>query len=285
MNYLDIVEQIDKKQTLLCVGLDPQMELLPKHLLMEEDPFYTFCKEIVDATHDLSIAFKINTAFFEAYGSKGWQTMEKIAEYIKKNYPKNILMADAKRGDITHSSKMYAKAFFETMPFDAITINPLLGKDVAAPFLEYKDKWIILIGLSSNPSAYDLQFVQEIGSREYVFEKIFKYGTWWGNENNTMFVVGAVMAYKLLQIRHLAPHNFLLIPGVGAQGGSLEDVCQFGLNENYGLIINSSRAIIYADNSKDYANVARQKAQEFKDEVTKYITENKKLQGRIRKHF
>jgi len=285
MNYQDIINKIDKKQTLLCVGLDPQEELIPKHLKKEADPTFTFCKEIVDATADLSIAFKINTAFFEAYGSKGWQTMEKLAEYIKQKYPDIFLIADAKRGDISHSSKMYAKAFFSTLPFDAVTINPLMGKDVAMPFLEYEGKWIILIGFSSNPSAYDLQFVQEIGSREYVFEKIFKYGTWWGTENNTMFVVGAIMAYKLLQIRHLAPHNFLLIPGVGAQGGSLEDVCKFGLNENYGLIINSSRAIIFADNTTKFADVARQKAEDFKTEVQKYIQENKKLQGRLRQHF
>ena len=285
MNYQNIINQIDKKQTLLCVGLDPQEELIPEHLKSENNPTFKFCKEIVDATADLSIAFKINTAFFEAQGSKGWETMEKLAQYIKQNYPDNFLIADAKRGDISHSSRMYAKAFYETMPFDAVTINPLMGKDVVMPFLEHEDKWVILIGLSSNPSAYDLQFVQEIGSREYVFEKIFKYGTWWGTENNTMFVVGAVMAYKLLQIRHLAPHNFLLIPGVGAQGGSLEDVCKFGLNENYGLIINSSRAIIFADNTTKFADVARQKAEDFKTEVHKHIQENKKLQGRLRQHF
>lgn len=285
MNYQDIIKLIDKKQTLLCVGLDPQLDQLPEIILKEPDPLFKFCKEIVDATADLAIAFKINTAFFEAIGSKGWASMEKLADYIKTNYPENFLIADAKRGDISHSSKMYAKAFFENMPFDAITLNPLLGKDVVMPFLEYEDKWAILIGLSSNPSAYDIQFVQEIGSREYVFEKIIKYGTWWGTENNIMFVVGAVLAYKLLQIRHLAPYHFLLIPGVGAQGGNLEDVCKFGLNQNYGLIINSSRAIIFADKTENFAQGARQKAQEFKEEVQKYLKEHKALQGRTPKHF
>jgi len=175
---------------------------------------------------------------------------------------------------------MYAKAFFESMPFDAITINPFLGKDVVVPFLEYKGKWIILLGLSSNPSAYDLQLIQELETREYIFEKIFKYGSWWGTENNTMFVVGATMAYKLQQIRHLAPKSFLLIPGVGAQGGSLEEVCRFGLTEDYGLIINSSRDIIFADSSENFAQAARQKAQEFKEEVIKILDENKKTKGR-----
>ncbi len=279
MNYQEIKSQIDTKETLLCVGLDPDMEKIPEHLHKSDDVLYEFCKEIVDSTHDLAISFKINTAFFEAYGHKGWQSMEKLADYIKSNYPDLFLIADAKRGDIFHSSKMYAKAFFETLPFDAITINPFLGKDVVLPFIEFKGKWIILLGLSSNPSAYDLQLIQELETREYIFEKIFKYGSWWGTENNTMYVVGASMAYKLQQVRHLAPKNFLLIPGIGAQGGSLDDVCRFGLTEDYGLIINSSRAIIYADNSTKFAEFARQKAMEFKDEIGKILAENKKTRS------
>lgn len=280
MNFAQIKEQIEEKQTFLCVGLDPDLEKIPKHLLKTEDPIFEFCKQIVDATHDLAIAFKPNTAFFEAYGHKGWLSLEKIANYIKENYPKLFLIADAKRGDIFNSSKMYAKAFFETMPFDAITINPLLGRDVVSPFLEYKDKWIILLGLSSNPSAYDLQLIQELETREYIFEKILKYGRWWGSENNIMYVVGATMAYKLQQIRHLVPENFLLIPGVGTQGGDLDDVCRFGMTENYGLIINSSRAIIYADDSENFATFARQKAQDFKDEVVKILEEYKKKKSK-----
>lgn len=276
MTYQDIKLQIDKKQTLLCVGLDPDVEKIPKHLLELEDPLFEFCKQIVDATHDLAIAFKPNTAFFEAHGVKGWQSLEKIANYIKTNYPELFLIADAKRGDIFHSSKMYARAFFEELPFDSITINPFLGKDVVSPFLEYKDKWIILLGLTSNPSAYDLQLIQELETREYIFEKIFKYGSWWGNKDSIMYVVGATMAYKLQHIRHLAPKNFLLIPGIGAQGGSLEEVCQFGLTEDYGLIINSSRAIIYADNTENFATVARQEANKFKEQVTIILEKNKK---------
>jgi len=283
MKFQDIKAQIDIKETLLCVGLDPDMEKIPQHLLMNEDPMFEFCKQIVDATHDLAIAFKVNTAFFEAYGHKGWLSMEKVAKYIKDNYPDLFLIADAKRGDIFNSSKMYAKAFFETMPFDAVTINPFLGKDVVMPFLEYKDKWAILLGLSSNPSAYDLQLIQELETREYIFEKIFKYGRWWGTENNVMYVVGATMAYKLQQIRHLVPNSFLLIPGIGAQGGSLEEVCRFGLTENYGLIINSSRAIIFADSTADFAKVARQKAEEFKEQVVMILDQNKKTKDKKRR--
>ncbi len=276
MNYIELKKQIEKKETLLCVGLDPDVEKMPKHLLKNEDFLFDFCKEIVDATHDLAIAFKPNTAFFEAHGHKGWKSLEKIAKYIKEKYPEIFLIADAKRGDIFNSSRMYAKTFFETLPFDSVTINPFLGKDVVKPFFEYKNKWVILLGLSSNPSAYDLQLIQELETREYIFEKIFKYGSWWGTENNTMYVVGATMAYKLQQIRHLAPRNFLLIPGIGAQGGSLEDVCKFGLTEDYGLIINSSRGIIYADNSENFAKAARKKAIEFKEQVGKFLEENRK---------
>lgn len=283
MNFQDIKAQIDKKETLLCIGLDPDLDKMPQHLLMREEPLFDFCKEIVDATHDLAIAFKPNTAFFEAAGHKGWLALEKIANYINDNYPETFLIADAKRGDIFTSSKMYAKAFFESMPFDAVTVNPFLGKDVVMPFLEYKNKWAILLGLSSNPSAYDLQLIQEIETRDYIFEKIFKYGSWWGTENNIMFVVGATMAYKLQQIRHLAPNNFLLIPGVGAQGGSLEEVCRFGLTENYGLIINSSREIIYADNTENFAQGARKKAEEFKEKVTKILSQHKNTKNRKRR--
>lgn len=282
MNYQDIKSQIEKKQTLLCVGLDPDMDRIPKHLLDLEDPIFEFCKQIVDATHDYAIAFKPNTAFFEVHGYKGWQSLEKIANYIKENYPDLFLIADAKRGDIFNSSKMYAKAFFETMPFDAVTINPYLGKDVVMPFLEYDDKWVILLGISSNPSAYDLQLIQELETREYIFEKIFKYGSWWGTENNIMYVVGATMAYKLQQVRHLSPKNFLLIPGIGAQGGSLDDVCRFGLTKDFGLIINSSREIIYAGSDENFAQASRQKALEFNEKVGKILEANKKTKGRTR---
>ena len=283
MTFSDIKKQIDEKQTLLCVGLDPDIEKIPKHLLSVEDPLFEFCKQIVDATHDVAIAYKPNTAFFEAHGHKGWHSLEKIAHYIKEKYPEIFLIADAKRGDILHTSKMYAKAFFEVMPFDAVTLNPLLGKDVVTPFLEYEGKYVILLGLSSNPSAYDLQLIQELETREYIFEKIFKYGSWWGTENDIMYVVGATMAYKLQQIRHLVPNHFLLIPGIGAQGGSLEEVCNFGLTPNYGLIINQSRSIIYADNSEKFAEVARQKALDFKEEVSKILADfKKKMKKRVR---
>ncbi len=280
MKISDIVQQIEKKNTLLCIGLDPVIEKLPKSIQKSDDPIFEFNKRIIDATADYAIAFKPNTAFYEAYGYKGWLSLQKTAQYIKENYPEIFLIADAKRGDILHSSEMYAKAFFETMPFDAVTINPYLGKDVAEPFLKYEGKFVIILGLSSNPSAYDLQLIQELETREYVFEKVIKYGTWWGDQNNIMYVIGAAMAYKLQIIRYVVPDHFLLIPGIGAQGGSLEEVCTFGLNKNYGLIINSSRDIIYASQNDDFDIAAKNKAIEFKkqfSQIFEKINKRKKL--------
>ncbi len=283
MTLKDIVKQIEKKETLLCVGLDPVLEKIPRHLYKFDDPIFEFNKRIIDATADYAIAFKPNTAFYEAYGHKGWEALEKTAKYIKDNYPDIFLIADAKRGDILHSSEMYAKAFFETMPFDAITINPYLGKDVADPFLKYEGKFVIILGLSSNPSAYDLQLIQELETREYIFEKVLKYGSWWGDENSVMYVIGAAMAYKLQQVRYWVPNHFLLIPGVGAQGGSLEDVCLFGMNQNYGLIINSSRSIIYASQNEDFDQKAKEKAIEFKNELAKILEKYSKINKKTKR--
>jgi len=273
MNAKNLKKEIKEKRTLLCVGLDTDIDSIPEHLKSFEDPVFEFNKQIVDATHKYAIAFKANTAFYEAGSVKGWASLIKTANYIKENYPNILTIADAKRGDIGNTSKMYAKAFFEEMNFDAITITPYMGKDTAEPFLEYKDKWVILLALSSNPSAFDLQLIQETGSKEYVFEKVIKYGKWWGNEDNIMYVVGATMAYKLQQIRYIVPNHFLLVPGIGAQGGSLKDVCDFGLNENYGLIINASRSIIYADNTENFAIRAAEEAEKIQKEMDKLLTE------------
>ncbi len=282
MKYNDLKKQIERKKTLLCIGLDTDMDKMPKHLLEKEDPMFEFNKQIIDATHDLAIAYKPNTAFYEALGHKGWLSLEKTAKYLKSRYPDILNIADAKRGDIGNTSAKYAKAFFETMDFDAITINPYLGKDAVSEFLKYENKWVILIGLSSNPSSYDIQLIQEIESRDYIFEKVIRYGKWWGTEQNMMFVVGATMSYKLRQIRHIIPEHFLLIPGVGSQGGNLEDVCKYGLNKNFGLIINASRSIIHADNSENFAKVAREKALGYQTQMAKII-ENFNKKGRRRR--
>ena len=283
MTLQDIIGQIKQKKTVLSIGLDPVIERMPEHIRASKDPLFEFNKAIVDATHDLAIAYKPNTAFYEAYGHKGWESLEKTAFYIKENYPEMFLIADAKRGDISHTSAMYAKAFFENMPFDAVTLTPYLGRDVAQPFLEYDGKWVILVGLSSNPSAWDIQLIQEIETRDYIFEKIFKYGSWWGDENKVMFVAGATLAYKLQQIRHIVPKHFLLVPGIGAQGGNLEEVCQFGMNENYGLIINSSRSIIYAGEGEDFARKAREKAAEYSNAMKEQIEKNNQRKSRRRR--
>ncbi len=282
MQLKDIINQIERKKTLLCVGIDPIYELMPKHILQTKQPLFEFGKAIVDATHEYAIAFKLNTAFYEAYGHKGWEQLENLAAYIKENYPHMFLIADAKRGDIFHSSKMYAKAFFEVMPFDAVTVSPYLGKDVVLPFLNYEEKWTIILGLSSNPTAWDLQLIQEIGTRDYVFEKVFKYGSWWGDENKVMFVAGALLAYKLQQIRHIVPNHFLLVPGIGAQGGNLEDVITFGMNDNYGLIISSSRSIIYASKGEDFDKAAAEKAMEYQQAISKQFDKVKQRKKKRR---
>lgn len=280
MTLKTLIKEIEKKQSLLSVGIDPILDLLPEKIKKTSDPLFTFGKYIVEATEKYAISFKLNTAFFEAYGKEGWAQMERLAEYIKVNYPNIFLIADAKRGDIAHSSKMYAKAFFSNMPFDAITVNPYMGRDAITPFLEYENKWVILLALTSNPSAWDIQLIQEIETRDYIFEKIFKYGSWWGTPEQVMFVAGATFAYKLQQIRHLVPNHFLLVPGIGAQGGNLSEVCFFGLNNNYGLIINSSRNIIYASQGDDFAEVAASKAYSLQQSIANEINNYRKVQKR-----
>jgi orotidine-5'-phosphate decarboxylase len=276
MNYRDIYNKIVKKNSFLCVGLDTDLEKIPQFLLKEEDPVFEFNKRIIDATQQFTVAYKPNTAFYEALGAKGWISLQKTAEYIKKNYPGIFLIADCKRGDIGNTCKMYAKTFFEQMPFDAVTLSPYMGRDSVTPFLEFSDKWVIILALTSNPSASDFQIIQEKETDEYLFEKTLKYGQLWGDENRVMFVAGATQAYKFQQIRKIAKDNFLLVPGVGAQGGSLEDVATFGMNETCGLLVNSSRGIIYASSGEDFAEKAAEKAAEMQEKMKTLLEENKK---------
>lgn len=278
MNYRDIWNKIQKKSSFLCVGLDTDINKIPEFLLKEEDPIFEFNKQIIDATQQYTVAYKPNTAFYESLGAKGWTSLQKTAEYIKKNYPGIFLIADCKRGDIGNTCKMYAKTFFEQMPFDAVTLAPYMGKDSIAPFLEYKDKWAIILALTSNPSAPDFQMIQEKESGEYIFEKTLKYGQLWGDENKIMFVAGATQAYKFQQIRRIAKNNFLLVPGVGAQGGSLEDVAAYGMNESCGLLVNSSRGIIYASQGEDFATKAGEAAKELQLKMKKLLEDNKNAQ-------
>ena len=255
-----LYKNIQKKKSFLCIGLDTDIEKIPSFLLNFNDPVFEFNKQIIDATHDLVIAYKPNTAFYESCGSKGWLALEKTADYIKSNYPDIFLIADAKRGDIGNTSKMYAKAFFEKMNFDAVTVAPYMGEDSVKPFLGFKNKFVILLALTSNKGADNFQMLKTCDDKNYLYEKVIKKSKQWGNSENLMYVVGATKANKLKEIRTLIPDNFLLIPGIGAQGGNLNETIQNGKNKKGGLIINSSRGIIYADNSKYFAEKAREQA-------------------------
>lgn len=265
-----LIKEIKRKKSFLCVGLDTDITKIPQHLLNEEDPLFAFNKEIIDATHDLAVAYKPNTAFYEAHGVKGWISLEKTIKYINENYPEIFTIADAKRGDIGNTSKMYAKAFFEDLEFDSVTVAPYMGSDSVKPFLEFENKWVILLGLTSNEGAYDFQLIKDSNGVE-LNHNVIKTASEWANEDQLMYVVGATKAEYLAEIRKIIPNHFLLVPGVGAQGGSLNDVVQFGKNEDVGLLINSSRGIIYADNSKNFASVARSKAQEIQEEMANHI--------------
>lgn len=271
MNYQALFEQIKKKKSFLCVGLDSDAKKIPAHLLKTEDPVFEFNKEIVDATADVTVAYKPNIAFYECRGAEGWKSLEKTVRYIKENYPDVFLIADAKRGDIGNTSKMYASAFLENMPFDSITVAPYMGVDSVTPFLEYPDKWVILLALTSNKGAFDFQFFQM--NEQKLFEKVLEKSQEWGSQDNMMYVVGATKAEMLADIRKIVPNHFLLVPGVGAQGGSLQDVAKYGLNENCGLLVNSSRGIIFADSSENFAKVAREKSIELQIEMEELLRE------------
>ena len=261
MDHTKLFENIVKKRSFLCVGLDSEIEKIPSFLLNSEDPIFEFNKRIIDATAEYSVAYKPNVAFYECYGAKGWTALESTVRYIKENYPDIFVIADAKRGDIGNTSKMYAKAFLENMPFDAITVAPYMGEDSVTPFLSYKDKWVVLLELTSNKGADNFQYHNEDGIK--LFERVLSISQKWGSVENLMYVVGATRAEMLKGIRKLVPDHFLLVPGVGAQGGSLEEVAKYGLNSKCGLLVNSSRGIIFANNTENFDRVAGEKAKEI----------------------
>lgn len=265
MTTQQLVEQIHKKQSFLCIGLDTDLEKIPPHLLSEEDPLFAFNKAIIDATHHLCVAYKPNTAFYEAYGIKGWQALEKTIKYLNENYPEIFTIADAKRGDIGNTSTRYAKAFFEELGFDSVTIAPYMGKDSVEPFLAFDNKHTILLALTSNEGAFDFQTNMVDGMELY--KKVLKTSLTYKNAQNLMYVVGATKASFLEDIRTIIPDSFLLVPGVGAQGGSLKEVCHYGMNKQIGLLVNSSRGIIYASKSENFANEAAKKAQELQQQM------------------
>jgi len=260
-----LISEIKKKKSFLCIGLDVDLNKIPSHLLAEEDPIFTFNKTIIDATHHLTVAYKPNTAFYEAYGIKGWKALEKTIQYLNKNYPEIFTIADAKRGDIGNTSSMYAKAFFEDLGFDSVTVAPYMGKDSIEPFLEFEDKHTILLALTSNEGAFDFQ-TKKIEGKE-VYKTVLETSKSWKNSKNLMYVVGATKAEYFKEIRNIVPDSFILVPGVGAQGGNLQEVCKYGMNENVGLLINSSRGIIYASNGNDFAEKAAQEAKKLQQQM------------------
>lgn len=265
MKIEQLVAQIKKKKSFLCIGLDVDKNKIPEHLLTTEDPIFEFNKAIIDATHHLCVAYKPNTAFYEAYGIEGWKSLAKIIAYINKHYPEQFTIADAKRGDIGNTSSMYAKAFFEDLAFDSVTVAPYMGKDSVEPFLAFEDKHTILLALTSNTGAFDFQ-TKTIDDKE-VYKHVLETSKTWSNSKNLMYVVGATKAEYLADIRNIVPDSFLLVPGVGAQGGNLQDVCKYGINDQIGLLINSSRGIIYASNKTDFAEAAANKAKALQQEM------------------
>jgi len=273
MDHTKLFENIVKKRSFLCVGLDSEIEKIPSFLLNSEDPIFEFNKRIIDATAEYSVAYKPNVAFYECYGAKGWTALESTVRYIKENYPDIFVIADAKRGDIGNTSKMYAKAFLENMPFDAITVAPYMGEDSVTPFLSYKDKWVVLLALTSNKGADNFQYHNEDGIK--LFERVLSISQKWGSVENLMYVVGATRAEMLKGIRKLVPDHFLLVPGVGAQGGSLEEVAKYGLNSKCGLLVNSSRGIIFADNTENFDRVAGEKAKEIQVDMEIHLRHHK----------
>ncbi|MEO6135875.1 MAG: orotidine-5'-phosphate decarboxylase [Ginsengibacter sp.] len=266
MNRIQLIKQIKEKQSFLCVGLDTNIEKIPRHLQSHPDPIFEFNKQIIDATKDLCVAYKINTAFYESLGVKGWEAMERTVAYIPNTHFK---IADAKRGDIGNTSSQYAKAFFETIPFDALTVAPYMGSDSVQPFLDYENKWTIVLGLTSNQGSEDFQ--QQKIADKFLYEEVIEKVASWGNENNLMFVVGATKAEDLSSIRKIIPDHFLLIPGVGFQGGSLAEVAKYGLNKDCGLLVNASRAIIYAGKDENFAEEARIIALQYQTEMKGYL--------------
>jgi len=272
MNKLQLIEQIKIKKSFLCIGLDVDLEKIPSHLLESNDPIFEFNKQIIDATHDLTVAYKPNTAFYEAYGIKGWKSLEKTIAYINKNYPNIFTIADAKRGDIGNTSTRYAKAFLEDMEFDSVTVAPYMGSDSVEPFLAFADKFTILLALTSNRGGLDFQVIKDENGVT-LYERVLQESKTWKNSEQLMYVVGATRPEYFKKIRNIVPNSFLLVPGVGAQGGSLQEVCKYGLNDEIGLLVNSSRGIIYASSDKDFAASAREKSMELQKEMSTILFE------------
>jgi orotidine-5'-phosphate decarboxylase len=269
MDHLQLFEEIVKKRSFLCVGLDSEADKIPVSLKGTDDPVLEFNKRIIDATSRYAVAYKPNVAFYESEGSKGWLSLESTVKYIKENYPDIFIIADAKRGDIGNTSKMYAKAFLENMPFDAVTVAPYMGEDSVTPFLSYNGKWVVLLALTSNKGADDFQYHNEDGIK--LFERVLSVSRKWGTIDNLMYVVGATRASLIKEIRKIVPEHFLLVPGLGAQGGSLSEVAKYGMTNKCGLLVNSSRGIIFADNSENFAKVAAEKAREVQQEMEVYL--------------
>ncbi|MBC6367639.1 orotidine-5'-phosphate decarboxylase [Algoriphagus sp. AK58] len=267
MTRAELFSQIHQKSSFLCVGLDPDLEKIPAHLLSEPDPIFSFCKAIIEETADFAVAYKPNIAFFEALGAKGWETLAKVAEIMPKNV---FTIADAKRGDIGNTSKLYAKAFFEAMDFDSVTVAPYMGKDSVTPFLEFENKWVILLALTSNVGSMDFQLIPDQNGKP-LYQSVLEKSQEWGSSENLMYVVGATRGELIGEVRKTAPDHFFLVPGVGAQGGSLSDVARFGMNSNCGLLVNSSRGIIYASGEKDFAKAARKEAEKLQLEMKELL--------------
>ncbi|MFC2621970.1 MAG: orotidine-5'-phosphate decarboxylase [Prevotella denticola] len=266
MNRQQLIHQIFTKKTFLCVGLDTDISKIPEHLKNETDPIFAFNKAIIDATAPYCVAYKPNLAFYESYGLKGMMAFEKTIQYLKDHYPTHFIIADAKRGDIGNTSKMYARTFFEEYDLDSVTVAPYMGEDSVKPFLEYNGKWVILLALTSNKGSHDFQLTED-KSGERLFEKVLKKSQEWGTPENLMYVVGATQGRMFEDIRRIAPEHFLLVPGVGAQGGSLQEVCKYGMTKDCGLLVNSSRGIIYAGKGTDFAEAAARKAREMREEM------------------
>ncbi len=260
-----LISEIKKKNSFLCVGLDVDLDKIPKFLLKEEDPIFSFNKAIIDATHQFAVAYKPNTAFYEAYGIRGWKSLEKTIKYLNEKYPEVFTIADAKRGDIGNTASRYAKAFFDDLGFDSVTVAPYMGKDSVEPFLAFKDKHTILLALTSNEGAFDFQ-TRQIDGQE-LYKQVLGTSKQWKHSENLMYVVGATKAEYFAEIRKIIPDHFLLVPGIGAQGGNLTDVCRYGLTKNVGLLVNSSRGIIYASNEKDFAEASAQEAKNIQVEM------------------
>jgi len=275
MTSAELFEQIRLKKSFLCIGLDTDLNRIPEILLSKDDPIFEFNKAIIDATADYAVAYKPNLAFYELHGASGWNSLQKTIKYIRKNHPNIFTIADAKRGDIANTSRMYARTFFQHLDFHAVTLSPYMGQDTADPFLAFESKWVIILALTSNNSFDDFQ-IEPVGENQKpLYQKVIEKSMHWGTENNTMYVVGATRAEMLSDVRKIAPDHFLLVPGVGEQGGSLKDVAKYGMNKQCGLLVNSSRGILYSDNSMRFAGAARTKAMLLQNEMETLLKEHK----------